>query len=192
MHTVHPAILFIYLFQFIYLILFYFIYLIFIIIFLIYFLYIYIYIYLVKVANLAVECSMPYKQNVVQSKKDQMDMGCCYSEFHALCDHQTTDDRITRETLSNNNPCPSSPSSTIYIYIYFFIFFYFIYLFIFLFNNAHINFFYSQLYWHMKNPLQLTDKDQFQTNHALALAVPLMCDHIYQIIPIIIFHVWVF
>ena len=25
---------------------------------------------------------------------------------------------ITRETLSNNNPCPSSPSSTIYIYIY--------------------------------------------------------------------------
>ena len=42
-------------------------------------------------------------------------MGCCYSEFHALCDHQTTfsDDRITRETLSNNNPCPSSPSSTI-------------------------------------------------------------------------------
>ena len=44
-----------------------------------------------------------------------MDMGCCYSEFHALCDHQTTesDDRITRETLSNNNPCPSSPSSTI-------------------------------------------------------------------------------
>ena len=27
--------------------------------------YIYIYIYLVKVANLAVECSMPYKQNVV-------------------------------------------------------------------------------------------------------------------------------
>ena len=44
-----------------------------------------------------------------------MDMGCCYSEFHALCDHQTTelsDDRITRETLSNN-PCPSSPSSTI-------------------------------------------------------------------------------
>ena len=29
-----------------------------------------------------------------------------------------SDDRITRETLSNNNPCPSSPSSTIYIYIY--------------------------------------------------------------------------
>ena len=27
--------------------------------------YIYIYIYLIKVANLAVECSMPYKQNVV-------------------------------------------------------------------------------------------------------------------------------
>ena len=24
-----------------------------------------------------------------------------------------SDDRITRETLSNNNPCPSSPSSTI-------------------------------------------------------------------------------
>ena len=42
-----------------------------------------------------------------------MDMGCCYSEFHALCDCLTTDDRITRETLSNNNPCPSSPSSTI-------------------------------------------------------------------------------
>ena len=85
-----------------------------------------------------------------------MDMGCCYSEFHALCDHQTTsketiheaphqstvinmyanvyigvtiqklhqlsDDRITRETLSNNNPCPSSPSSTIYIYIYIYIY----------------------------------------------------------------------
>ena len=32
---------------------------------------------------------------------------------------QLSDDRITRETLSNNNPCPSSPSSTIYIYIYF-------------------------------------------------------------------------
>ena len=45
-----------------------------------------------------------------------MDMGCCYSEFHAL-----SDDRITRETLSNNNPCPSSPSSTIYIYIYIYI-----------------------------------------------------------------------
>ena len=26
---------------------------------------------------------------------------------------QLSDDRITRETLSNNNPCPSSPSSTI-------------------------------------------------------------------------------
>ena len=35
-----------------------------------------------------------------------MDMGCCNSEFHALC-------MITRETLSYNNPCPSSPSSTI-------------------------------------------------------------------------------
>ena len=32
-------------------------------------------------------------------------MGCCNSEFHALCDS------ITRETLSYNNPCPSSPSS---------------------------------------------------------------------------------
>ena len=44
-----------------------------------------------------------------------MDMGCCNSEFHALCDRQTelSDDRITRETLSYNNPCPSSPSSTI-------------------------------------------------------------------------------
>ena len=31
--------------------------------------------------------------------------------------HQLSDDRITRETLSNNNPCPSSPSSTIYIYL---------------------------------------------------------------------------
>ena len=37
-----------------------------------------------------------------------MDMGCCNSEFHALCDRQ-----IKRETLSNNNPCPSSPYSTI-------------------------------------------------------------------------------
>ena len=26
---------------------------------------------------------------------------------------RSSDDRITRETLSNNNPCPSSPSSTI-------------------------------------------------------------------------------
>ena len=26
---------------------------------------------------------------------------------------ELSDDRITRETLSNNNPCPSSPSSTI-------------------------------------------------------------------------------
>ena len=51
-----------------------------------------------------------------------MDMGCCKSEFHVLCDRQTTsigsdnqlsDDRITRETLSYNNPCPFSPSSTI-------------------------------------------------------------------------------
>ena len=38
-----------------------------------------------------------------------MDMGCCYSEFHALCGSvylvdQLSDDRITRETLSNNNP----------------------------------------------------------------------------------------
>ena len=32
--------------------------------------------------------------------------------------HQLSDDRITRETLSYNNPCPSSPSSTIYIYIH--------------------------------------------------------------------------
>ena len=37
-----------------------------------------------------------------------MDMGCCNSEFHWL-----SDDRITRETLSYNNPCPSSLSSTI-------------------------------------------------------------------------------
>ena len=44
-----------------------------------------------------------------------MDMGCCNSEFHALCDRQTTGDgdHITRETLSSNNPCPSSPPSTI-------------------------------------------------------------------------------
>ena len=34
-----------------------------------------------------------------------MDMGCCNSEFLAIV--------ITRETLSYNNPCPSSPSSTI-------------------------------------------------------------------------------
>ena len=33
-----------------------------------------------------------------------------------------SDDRITRETLSYNNPCPSSPSSTIYIYIYIYIY----------------------------------------------------------------------
>ena len=42
-----------------------------------------------------------------------MDMGCCYSEFHALCDRQTTG-----ETLSYNNPCPSSPSSTILRSVY--------------------------------------------------------------------------
>ena len=42
-----------------------------------------------------------------------MDMGCCNSEFHALCDRQTSS-----EILSYNNPCPSSPSSTIYIYLY--------------------------------------------------------------------------
>ena len=40
-----------------------------------------------------------------------MDMGC-NSEFHALY-RTLSDDRITRETLSYNNPCPSSPSSTI-------------------------------------------------------------------------------
>ena len=42
-------------------------------------------------------------------------MGCCYSEFHALCDRQfqLSDDRITRETQSYNNPCPTSPSLTI-------------------------------------------------------------------------------
>ena len=32
--------------------------------------------------------------------------------------HQLSDDRITSETLSYNNPCPSSPSLTIYIYIH--------------------------------------------------------------------------
>ena len=36
--------------------------------------------------------------------------------MRSLC--ELSDDRITRETLSYNNPCPSSPSSTIYIYIY--------------------------------------------------------------------------
>ena len=45
--------------------------------------------------------------------------------------HQLSDDRITRETLSYNNPCPSSPSSTIYIYIY-------IYLFIYLFTSIYL------------------------------------------------------
>ena len=44
--------------------------------------------------------------------------------------HQLSDDRITRETLSNNNPCPSSPSSTIYIYIYIYVLFYFILMFL--------------------------------------------------------------
>ena len=39
-------------------------------------------------------------------------MGCCNSEFHALCD-QLSDNRIRRETGSYNNPCPPSPSSTI-------------------------------------------------------------------------------
>ena len=32
---------------------------------------------------------------------------------HGLLLLRVSDDRITRETLSNNNPCPSSPSSTI-------------------------------------------------------------------------------
>ena len=32
---------------------------------------------------------------------------------YAIIRQLLSDDRITRETLSNNNPCPSSPSSTI-------------------------------------------------------------------------------
>ena len=32
---------------------------------------------------------------------------------YAIIRQLVSDDRITRETLSNNNPCPSSPSSTI-------------------------------------------------------------------------------
>ena len=39
-----------------------------------------------------------------------MDMGCCNSVSRVM---RSSDDRITRETLSYNNPCPSSPSSTI-------------------------------------------------------------------------------
>ena len=43
-----------------------------------------------------------------------MDMGCCYSVSRVMRSSDNwSDDRITRETLSNNNPCPSSPSSTI-------------------------------------------------------------------------------
>ena len=56
-------------------------------------------------------------------------MGCCNSEFHQSTVinmyanvyigvtiqklQQLSDDCITRKTLSYNNPCPSSPSSTI-------------------------------------------------------------------------------
>ena len=38
-----------------------------------------------------------------------------YAIIRQLCRAyaELSDDRITRETLSNNNPCPSSPSSTI-------------------------------------------------------------------------------
>ena len=32
---------------------------------------------------------------------------------YAIVRQLLSDDRITRETLSNNNPCPSSPPSTI-------------------------------------------------------------------------------
>ena len=46
-----------------------------------------------------------------------MDMGCCSFTRYAIVRQQLSDDRITRETLSYNNPYPSSPSSTIYIYI---------------------------------------------------------------------------
>ena len=41
-----------------------------------------------------------------------MDMGCCYSRVsRVMRSSDNSDDRITRETLSNNNPCPSSPST---------------------------------------------------------------------------------
>ena len=40
-----------------------------------------------------------------------MDMACCNSVSRVM---RSSDDRITRETLSYNKPCPSSPSSTIY------------------------------------------------------------------------------
>ena len=74
-----------------------------------------------------------------------MDMGCCNSEFHALCDRQTTvinmyanvyigvtiqklhqlsDDRITRETLSYNNPCPSTDLVLLRLYLYIYIYIY--------------------------------------------------------------------
>ena len=54
-----------------------------------------------------------------------MDMGCCnWCSFWIVTPiytiqklHQLSDDRITRETLSYNNPCPSSPSSTIYMFV---------------------------------------------------------------------------
>ena len=52
--------------------------------------------------------------------------------------HQLSDDRITRETLSNNNPCPSSPSSTIYIYIYIYIYIIYIYLYIYIYIYPYV------------------------------------------------------
>ena len=37
-----------------------------------------------------------------------MDMGCCYSEFHALCDHQTENsDFVT--SISRDNTCRLVP-----------------------------------------------------------------------------------
>ena len=50
----------------------------------------------------------------------------------------SSDDRITRETLSYNNPCPSSPSSTIYIYIYIFFFIFYFFYFFYFFLNCNV------------------------------------------------------
>ena len=36
-----------------------------------------------------------------------------FTRYAIIRQQELSDDRITRETLSNNNPCPSSPSSTI-------------------------------------------------------------------------------
>ena len=42
-----------------------------------------------------------------------MDMGCCNSVSRVMRSSELSDDRITRETLSYNNPCESSLPSTI-------------------------------------------------------------------------------